>query len=1799
MRRLWPLFALLFSLTLAQVDLKATVVGTGLGWEMDRFEVWLVPEAQTGKLVLFSPGFDPEDYRSALLGKAELGDERYDGGQGGLRTIYELYRGNQLLKSQSFGAEPHREVVFFQGLLEGKEPYRLVARFEGLGKNAFVLRAEGFSLHLDPLTQVVDLRPGGGGLTLRQLAGERGQFVEGLALEVPPELVPLEVRFYDEDGPQELLSRVLLPNGQIVARKVSEDRSWETYRVPLPGLTRFLFAQPQGATQYSNTIAFRVEACLRVEEGRFRALPPGPRQVRVLDPQERPLDLRTQVTREGLVLLDLPMGYRLLEVRTRGAVVLEGEKVRFGCPGGEVVYVVEPPQARLRLRLVLDLPGGERPAEAPVRVGDKTYPVRGETLLTLPPGLYPLLPQVEGAEVEGPKEVRLLPGEEREALFHIRPQVNLSLTPEAQRHPEGQTARLLLRATTPYPGLLPAELLLDLPPELEPLGPTRLTAPLTKDRPLELPLELKGPAGTYLLQGRLFPYTLTKTAKVEFYRPATFALKKEALTPKVARGEEARFRITVTNQGDEPGKGRLRDLGGPGLEGPGMDLELHLGPGQTRSYEVAFRVVGEGLAINRAELLGPEGPLAHAEAGVEVLLPQPALSRELPFQRYLPGERVEHRLRVKNLGQAPLRYTLQDTCPDFLEPQEARFEGLLLPGQEALHTYRATVRFGPEAEGTCQAVLRYEGGSLQAEARVARVLLELKKEALPARILEGDEASFLLRVANAADHPVRVRLLDIPPKGLPMEGLDWEGVLQAGEVRTFALKAQRVPAGVHPNRASAFVGETPAAFPAEATLAALPLLVPERLSEVRLPFRVEGQGEELLLAFPMPQGAEYLPGSSRLAQGGERVLPLPDPLTHEGTLFWRLPFRQEGEVRFSLRHTQALPPLAEPALTLLVGGREVYLKGRATLEAYRKAKPLEAQRQGVIREPLDGQVFRDREAIRVVLEAPLGPLTLRVNGEPVGQDRLGRAELDEGRGWQRLEYYGVPLRVGPNLLEVEGVAQDRVEVFRTGNPTALRLSLLEGKADGRTPLKVLVEALDENGLPSGFGPVTVETDWEPLNPDAFLEVSGYQILLKDGRAELLLRPLVAPREFRVRAAFNRLEGEARFFAGERREGLWLAQGSVGVVARELGTGLSLETLRLFGLARAYAEGPFLQGQAQLALDTAGGLSAKLATERFPITGAASEAKRPLTSDDPLAFRYDQPQLSLSYERAPLGPGLPEATALRFATRGETRLEAFLALLPRGTVREVLRPDGTSFYRLAQRPRPGSLSLTLVEGARETPLQAGRDYVVDDLGNLQLSRPLFPTTPDLAPVYLVAEYAPENAPRDLLAYGATALYEGGGWRFGVSAAYLGAWRYGAEVGYGQGSDRLNLKASYAQGRFGLAFGAEARLGAIRLRGDLRTEDLLQGPGSLQGQFRATYQEGAVGLALEQSTPPQTSLLLEYRPKPFTLGAGVGYLWNEGAWTLLGRVGYEGGGGQALLTHTQALGLAKSITQLDARLPLDPNLALEAGLAYAWGQGVSGTLGLRQKLEGANLALSYELPTAEGGGNRARFGVEAPLPLDERWSLDLSAGLERNLATGQGLVGLGLAARYKTPDFTATLGAETSLGQEAKVALKGGATGSLDGENTLSADFAYQVLPKPQGRFTVAYALFASQWNLLTYHRLLWEAEPVLEGESLLSYHQPGFQLRPGFAYRVKPQDPGANTYQVGLGGNLYLTDRFGVGGSLYHIFQPTSGASRLVYSMEGSLRALDGLWLNLGYSFGESLLQPEGFYLRLDFFGGSR
>ncbi|MFN4074121.1 MAG: hypothetical protein ACK4G4_12015, partial [Thermus sp.] len=86
-----------------EVALKTTVVGLDLEWELQGYEVWLVPRAGTGRIELYSPGLDPEDYRSALRGKEELGDERYDRGLGQIRTLFQLYQGSQLIREMAFG----------------------------------------------------------------------------------------------------------------------------------------------------------------------------------------------------------------------------------------------------------------------------------------------------------------------------------------------------------------------------------------------------------------------------------------------------------------------------------------------------------------------------------------------------------------------------------------------------------------------------------------------------------------------------------------------------------------------------------------------------------------------------------------------------------------------------------------------------------------------------------------------------------------------------------------------------------------------------------------------------------------------------------------------------------------------------------------------------------------------------------------------------------------------------------------------------------------------------------------------------------------------------------------------------------------------------------------------------------------------------------------------------------------------------------------------------------------------------------------------------------------------------------------------------------------------------------------------------------------------------------------------------------------------------------------------------------------------------------------------------------------
>jgi hypothetical protein len=1814
--------------------LMGVIPGSGLGWASDTVVLHLRARGEV-RLFLYSPGLDPEDYRSALKGEPELGDERYD--KNPVKTTFRLLDADgRVLAEKVYGLEAHRYDLLYRGPLNGE--YRLEARLEGLAKNTFALfLPKGVEAYAPPGLSVFAVRS-----PQTAYRSKEPYSLYRLLVKTPG----FRLGLYDGDGPEELEVYLDGPKGR-ARMPVSGDREWVFYELS-PGAYTLSFRVPPTAKQYSNTVALGFPTWMRLrEDGVMEEFSPLPVEVRAVDTQGNPVPMEHRLVEErGYRVVEpfLPQGYRLLRVQVEGGELLEGNRVRFGLMGGRAVYVLERPapkveekptpkpeekpapapkpeekpapkveekpapaeekpapkpeekptpkpeekpapaeekpapkpeekKATLRLEALLVLPGSERPYALPLRVADRE--VRTPATLELFPGAYSwALPQVPGAQVEGPTQVALEPGGSKALVFRVYPEVNLELYPAETSLREGERGVLVLKATTPFPDLLPAELSLELPEGLEALAPTRATLPLKGEARLEVPFLAKE-RGTYGVTGTLLPYGLKREGRVLVRRPATFALEKRALSPRVPVGEEVAFLLTLRNLGDEGGEVTLEDLA------PGMGIAYRetfaLPPGGSKEVTLKGRLGQAGPQTNTARLLQGDKEVARAQAEVVGLAPEARLEREADLGAYVPGEEVLVCLRVRNTSEVPLSYTLRDEPPEVVEAlSSTQFQGELRPGDAQAHCYGARVRFGPEAVGLFQATLSYGSERQVKAATLKRLLPTLTKEASASRVLPGSEVVFRLVVKNPLPRPLALTLRESPDPGLGMEAQEVPLLLSANEEKVMEFKATPKAPGQYRNQASLFFRGTPAAFPAEARVQVLPLLQAERLSTIEIPYGVNAEAGQVLLGFALPEGAEYEPGSARLNGN-----PIKARLLKNKVLF--LVPETQGLVSFRVRHAQALPPLAEPELTLVYGGREVAFRGTLSLADYRKASPEPESRKAPILYPLPGALVPEG-VTRAVVEVPAG-LTPRllVNGEEVPFANVGLVAEDRGRGVTRVEYYGLKLKPGKNLLKLEAPPlYDEVEVFVPGRPKAIEVLPLSLQADGSTPLEFLVRVVDENGLPTGFGALTLEASPEPLLPDAFPLEPGYQLLLKDGEARLLLKPTPVPREVVVRARFAPLEAEKRFFAGGLDKPLWLLQG--GLVWRVAEGDVS-------GTLGAYAELPFLRGRLQAAIGYPAGLPASQAPDRFPVTGSAGEAQRILPSQDPVAFRYDDHLLTLGYGEMNLSlPGLsaPKATGAYLETRGEVGLKAYAALMASGEKEVEITPDGTRLYFLGEAVKPGSEKLTLVEGASERVLVPLKDYTLDyPTGLIALARPLYPVSESGLSVRLKVRYTPMEAGRDFLAYGFGAEYRMGA--FSVGAAYQrlpSGEEWGAEARYQEGSDRARLAVQRgSKTRFAL----EAALGdptALRLEANLTytLEDR-----TLSGQAKASYPLGPGRVSLEQRDL-QTALLYEIDLKPLVVGAGLGYAWDRALFLALLRGGYREGGTEVLGTFsTQG-------ASLEARQALSDTLTAEAFLSTDW-ERVKGRFGLKQKLGDGNLAVSYELPNEAGEAGRARFGAEVPLPITDKLSLNLSGQLSL-----PGGFGLSAALRYKEEALSALLALDYA---EGKLALRAGATGALDRENTLGLDATFQLLPELKGRFSVAYALRGSRLALLTYHRLVYP-EGELKGEVQAAYLlTPDLQVRAALAYRHLLDDPLAFTYQLSLAALGYLGDTgLGLGGGVHYAAQPGTGYSALAFSVEGAYRFRDYASLALGYTFADAplFLTPEargGLYLRLDIFGGSR
>ncbi|WP_407540291.1 DUF11 domain-containing protein [Deinococcus radiomollis] len=1176
--------------------------------------------------------------------------------------------------------------------------------------------------------------------------------------------------------------------------------------------------------------------------------------------------------------------------------------------------------------------------------------------------------------------------------------------------------------------------------------------------------------------------------------------------------------------------------------------------------------------------------------------------------------------------------------------------------------------------------------------------LQLRRTDLPAA-QPGDTVTVGLSLKNTTDEVQTYALTDTPGAGLEAQGTSsFSGTLQPGESRDFSYPA-RVTAtdaadvtfqasltGASVNGVPCGVAQTAQGnLNVVAPLVAAPVVpdpvieVPvvrsapamSRRSTVTLPFEAPAQARSVVVAHRFPEGAAYTAGSSKL--NGQ---PIADPAQGtSGTVYWTLPAsslsaggqagmtsgqqtstasgqqgsptsgQQTGVVSYELTHTAELPALERPALLARYDReRQEVLQGHFDSADYLAAQPLgasqaalPAENAGSIKLPLAGTVFRDRDRISVAVEGPLdSTLTPTINGQPLSERQIGTRTADSGTNTQRLEYLGIPIQPGKNVI---ALGDQTLTVYYAGPTVSVSLTPVNLVADGSTPIRLKVTALDAAGQGSAERYVSLSSNLEPQTPDADANDAGYQIALTEGVGELVLQPQATPTVLNLGVLVG-----GKIQASHYQIVPDSSRVGVGVISVTAGFNGGNVTDNVLLQARAYYEGPLLGGKLYVAADKDGLPTGTNPYLRYPSFGDNSTETVPLQGIDPVAVSYDHPAFHAQYRQGALpitvfslGDNL---TALSGYSKTNPSVAGFAAFIPGDLKSETLVPNGTRLLRLKVGGLvQGSESLQLIasrngQEIKRSALTRYVDYTLDPAtGVITLTRGLERLDETLNDLSILASYrlADPKAGRTL-GYGAEARYLGQ--NFGVGAAVVsldGQFTSGVRAIYDNGTVRGGVLAAYSGGvqlsaDLSAAFGdttatAQARyqdsgyagLNAFSPGTNVQANVTTRLGSNLGATLDAEYHalpgaQAQTGQGVLDNRGGSVTARADYRFQPFSVGAGVKYAFGDvNGLGVVGSVGYHVTGLDIDLTHTQALsGNLKPVTDFAAKIPLGQvNLGLRD--SYTWGGDNVAALTLGTSLGNTNYAVSYELPTASGAGNRARFGVDTSLPLTEQLTLGLRGALLRDMGLATNEASAGADLRFQSTALSATLGGDVAFRSGVlNTVLRGGVSGSFSRNLTLSADGTLDLTPGNGGaRASLGYAFRDGPWNSLGYGRYLSGSlsggQPELSAGAAAEYHQPQFALRAGIDSRTLLNDPDSFTYQSSVSGTYYFTDFLGVGAWGRALIQPASSTAQIGYGLELSARALPGTWLSVGYNFAgfdglstqSGAYTKQGAYLRLD------
>lgn len=1809
MKRLLTTFLLLGThAALAQntaTTLPITSVGSGLKWDA-REEQLIIRVLQKGpvKVQLYGAHFDSEDYRS----KQYYGDERYD-----LNPVTSLFTltdsTGKVIKQQVFAAGKQVWTPFFQQDMQPGD-YLLTVTTQGFGKNTFQVKTDSAN------AQVIVK---GASLNVR---GQ--EWIPVMALELLPPLQDnLSLRMYDGDGIEEMDAQILTPSGRVLPLKVSGNLVWSD--TPLPreaGKYQIYARQSPGAQQFSNTVRFELVQKNNPVPPKTPDVPAGPAQPQP-EPQQPAPDKTGPVKPEPTPQQPQPTPVPVVIPAPQPFVIARTEQ--------DVKQM-----GRLQIQSVLVLPDETLPLETQVQVGSSTVQVdRGIFDQEFPAQTYSIQPvRIAGTTFTSPQSVTVPTQGLGKVRIEYRPEASLRLVADREVVTEGETVEFTVTGSTQYASYIPADLDLLLPEGFEALDPLEFTSPIKAGEPATLVVRARAlKMGVYAVPATLEPWKKKASVNVTVIRPAQLSLSKSASVKEAAPGSTVTYTVTVKNSGDAAAKNIfLKDVLPTGLKGQGLEQRFDLAGGQSKtfSYEAQVNVGAPEWITNTAELSG--GPLEQALVSkTDVRVARLILQREALMTPSIPGEEQEVVLKITNPSSLVLPFVLTDDSTSMLQPENSnRFSGFMQPGETRTFKYNATTTFGIQQQDKLKATLESNGEKQVAQTPFERVLFTLKKTVSPERTVVGRKVNYTIQIKNPLSREVDVKLSGKTDPGISLGSAE-NALLnfQPLEEKALEIPADTRIAGTFENVVQLSKNGVAISNPSVARVEVLPELLPLRESIVTVPFEQNSQAKTLVFGQKTLEGATYVTGSSTL--NGE---PIADPLVSEkGIMYWTVPASVSGSITYRLEHTGSLGEVPAPGLLVVYpNGRQEVLSGQLDLKDYQSAEKVKGTEvnAGAIKLPLNGTVVRQRDRISIVVEGTTEEeLVLTVNGEPVPGELLGKRVLDKGNNIQRLEYFAVPLKVGVNVLQV---GKETIQVIRPGIARNLRVTPLQIYADGTNPIRFKVEVIDEAGIPTGEGNVTLDaTASEVIGKDSDPYTPGFQMYLQDGATTLEFRPQSTPQDIDLKLSY----GSIRYTGGFRPQ---FTQRKLAIGQASVGLAFSTGTLQLLG--RAYYEGPLWDGKLFIAASS-DGIATNPDTaqnQAFPSRGDTSTTEQQLFGMDPVAFVYDHPDFELAYRQ-----GKPPVdfvavpannTNLTFSTKGESKFSAYASLVPVAqftTETYPLEDRGSRFFRFAQTDLiPESEQVVLIRtdlgtGQQERKLLSKASYLIEyNYGYLILADTVLPT--DLTDLntsyslevrYRVASAATERQLEWGVQYSLTTsdlkistgvVNNGNLYTIGGNAQYttdsltanggvytdLQGYKWEASIAFKNTNFTAAAKAGYQSDTYkGVNAGQDGLYAQVTANQQI-TENL-----SVNAGADYTRKDDKETLTLQAAGT--------YKADAFSATAGVRQILGSQTSTFLeAGVGYDAKPFSVNLRHAQNVQNAEqSVTSLKARYQVLPDVAFVLTDDYTWNGNNKAALGLETRIQSTNLSVFYDLPTASGDGNRARISADTKLPLSAQWSVDLKGGMDRNFNTAANNYAFGVNFRYQNEGLTGTIGTDLGLNNKGELSttFKTGLTASVSQSLTLSADYQQKFGVNAGKQGALGFAARLNDINALGFVKYadgsMGGNTPALSARFATSYFLPYWQLKAGIDLRYPLLDPAGFTYQVYGGAMYYVTNEFGIGGTARMLSTPATGIYTLGYGLEASLRLLEGLWLTGGYNFAgftgsEYIEARPGFYVRLDF-----